>query len=319
MTMVAAIVIGRNEGERLVACLASLGDAARLIYVDSGSTDDSIVNARAAGADVVMLDMARPFTAARGRNAGLEHLAQTGFAGDYVQMVDGDCTLAPGWLAAGRTALDADPALAGVFGRLRERHPDASLYNWLCDVEWQVPPGPARAFSGNVMLRRQAAAAAGNYPTALAAGEEPDLSIRLRAAGWHILCLDADMGWHDAAMTRFGQWWRRAVRAGSAYAALASRHRDRTLSDYGRRLKGVAFWAVLVPLIILLLLPVAPLAALAVALLIPTQILRSAFRLRRPWREAVTIASFHMLAKPAQAIGALRWLLTGRDIAYDKG
>lgn len=319
MTAVAAVVIGRNEGERLVACLASLRDAVRLVYVDSGSTDASVANARAAGAEVVLLDMTRPFTAARGRNAGLDRLAEIGFAGDYVQMVDGDCALAPGWLAAGRAALEADPTLAGVFGRLRERHPDASLYNWLCDIEWQVPPGPVRAFSGNVMLRRRAVAAAGGYPTDLAAGEEPDLSIRLRAAGWHILCLDADMGWHDAAMTRFGQWWRRAVRAGSAYAALASRHRGTAFSDYRRRLIGVAFWAAGVPLAVLLLAPVAPLAALAAALLIPAQILRSALRLRRPWREAMTIATFHMLAKPAQAIGALRWLLTGRDAAYDKG
>jgi len=45
-----AVVIGRNEGERLVACLASLGgEIRRAVYVDSGSTDGSVAAARAAG------------------------------------------------------------------------------------------------------------------------------------------------------------------------------------------------------------------------------------------------------------------------------
>ena len=61
-----AVVIGRNEGARLTACLASLeGQVRRLVYVDSGSTDGSAEAARLAGAEVVDLDMSRPFTAAR--------------------------------------------------------------------------------------------------------------------------------------------------------------------------------------------------------------------------------------------------------------
>ena len=40
---VGLVAIGRNEGERLRACLASArGAAQRLVYVDSGSTDDTV-------------------------------------------------------------------------------------------------------------------------------------------------------------------------------------------------------------------------------------------------------------------------------------
>jgi hypothetical protein len=50
------------------------------------------------------------------------------------------------------------------------------------------------------------------------------LCVRLRAAGWQIWCLDAEMTLHDAAMTRFGQFWKRAQRAGHAYAEGAAMH-----------------------------------------------------------------------------------------------
>jgi glycosyltransferase involved in cell wall biosynthesis len=54
---VGIVVIGRNEGRRLVDCLASLGDLAnRTIYVDSGSTDCSQSNASSAGAQLLALN-----------------------------------------------------------------------------------------------------------------------------------------------------------------------------------------------------------------------------------------------------------------------
>ena len=42
MSRIAAVVIGRNEGDRLIACLKSLdGHVEQVVYVDSGSTDGS--------------------------------------------------------------------------------------------------------------------------------------------------------------------------------------------------------------------------------------------------------------------------------------
>src|SRR5215475_7559873 len=70
------VAIGRNEGDRLVRCLRSLTKASKIIYVDSGSSDNSVREARSLGADVVELDPTTPFTAARARNAGFERLRQ---------------------------------------------------------------------------------------------------------------------------------------------------------------------------------------------------------------------------------------------------
>lgn len=308
------VVIGRNEGERLVRCLASIGRDHPVVYVDSGSTDGSVAAAARAGAQVVALDMSIPFTAARARNAGR---AALGGQVALVQFVDGDCVLDPAWLDHARAALAGDEGLAAVFGRRRETAPEASRYNWLCDVEWAVPPGEVRYCGGDVMIRAAVLDAAGGYPDEMIAGEEPDLSIRMRALGWRIACLPYEMTRHDAAITRFGQWWRRAVRSGHAYAELAARHRGSPLQDYGRRLLGVLFWGGALPATALLLLlsgailrqPLVMLCGCAALALPVLQFARIAWRerRRRPPREALTLAAFLMLAKPAQTLGALRY------------
>ena len=104
---IAAVAIGRNEGDRLERCLISLqGQVGRIVYVDSGSTDGSRERA-ALQAAVVNLDLTRPFTAARARNAGFAALLEAGDdAPAYVQFIDGDCELQPGWIAAAAAFLD---------------------------------------------------------------------------------------------------------------------------------------------------------------------------------------------------------------------
>src|SRR6187549_1014852 len=91
------VVIGRNEGPRLVACLRAVAAAEAVVYVDSGSTDGSVAAARGLGAEVVELDLGIPFTAARARNAGFARLAAILPGVAYVQFVDGDCELEPRW------------------------------------------------------------------------------------------------------------------------------------------------------------------------------------------------------------------------------
>jgi len=314
MNRVGVVVIGRNEGQRLIRCLESLAGVASLVYVDSGSSDGSQAAAERAGATVIALDTTIPFTAARARNAGFDTLPREC---EFIQFVDGDCAVQPGWIESGEAALAADARLGAVFGRVREIRPDASIYNWLCNIEWAVPPGPASTFAGNVMLRRAALEEAGGYPEAMIAGEEPELSIRMRMRGWDIRCLPQEMTLHDAAITRFGQWWRRAVRSGHAFAALVDRHRGSPLHNYGRNIASALLWGAMLPVLAAVAI-VAGIAAGSVLLLglgammaglIAAQTLRILLRNRRhrPLNEAATLAFFLMLAKPAQAIGIGRY------------
>lgn len=218
------VVIGRNEGQRLVDCLASMPSGVPVVYVDSASTDDSVENAKKAGAHVVALDMSVPFSAARARNEGFEAMKTQFGVLDYIQFMDGDTLLDPNWLSAGVAFLQGHDDVAVVAGRLRERYPERSWFNQLCDIEWNTPVGDADAVGGIALYRWRAFEMLGGFDPEMVAGEEPELCYRLRHEGWKIHRLPDEMALHDAAITRFGAWWRRASRGGYAYAIGMARH-----------------------------------------------------------------------------------------------
>ena len=310
---IGAVAIGRNEGARLRRCLASLqGRAARIVYVDSGSTDNSPEVAAAAGAQIVALDLARPFTAARARNEGFERLMGLGTP-QYVQFIDGDCELQPGWLEAAVAFLDSRPDVAAVCGRRRERHPEQSVYNRLIDREWDTPVGEAAACGGDVLIRAEAFRAAGGFDPRLIAGEEPELCVRLRTAGWRIWRLDAEMTLHDAAITRFGQWWRRARRAGHAYAEGAAMHGAAPERHRVAQTRRALIWGLALPVAVLVLAPLAPPLALLLALAWPVQVARLARR-----NGDLSEALFLTVGKMPEAIGVLDYHL-GRLLGRRRG
>lgn len=245
---IGAVVIGRNEGARLITCLRSLSQLVpRLVYVDSGSTDGSVDAARDLGAMVVSLDMACPFTAARARNAGWRHLLQLHPDTQFVQFVDGDCEVMAGWLESASAFLAANKAYAVVCGRRRERHPEHSVYNRLCDREWNTPVGDALACGGDALVRAESLLATNGYRDELIAGEEPEWCVRLREAGWKIRRLDHDMTLHDAAMLRFGQWWQRTKRAGFAFAAGAHIHGTAPHFHWVAETRRAILWGGIIP------------------------------------------------------------------------
>lgn len=293
---IAAIVIGRNEGARLIACLDALTGVTPVVYVDSGSTDGSVAAARARGAQVVDLDMTLPFTAARARNAGVAALPE-GVA--LVQFVDGDCVLQDGWLAQAEAFLAAKPQVAVVCGRRREMYPQASVFNRLIDAEWDTPVGAVRACGGDALTRVDALRGVGGYNPALIAGEEPDLCVRLRHAGWQIWRLDAEMTAHDAQITHIGQWWKRTNRAGHAFAEGATLHGNPPERHWVVETRRALLWGVAGPLLIaFLVVAFGPLGLLA-PVAYPLQVARLSRRGGWAW------AFFSVLGKFAEAQGAL--------------
>jgi len=223
--MVGAVVIGRNEGERLRICLQSLvNKVAGVVYVDSGSTDNSLKIANALGVCVVDLDLSIPFTAARARNEGLEALMNLDPDLKYVQFVDGDCEVINSWIDVACHTLNENENVAVVCGRRRERFSERTIYNRLCDIEWDTPVGEAAACGGDALIRVSAFKQVSGYNPDMIAGEEPEMCVRLRRADWRILRIDEEMTLHDADMSRFSQWWKRTMRAGHAYAEGAFLH-----------------------------------------------------------------------------------------------
>ncbi|MBI4937966.1 MAG: glycosyltransferase family 2 protein [Nitrosomonadales bacterium] len=303
------VAIGRNEGERLRKCLTSVaGLAGSVVYVDSGSTDGSVDMARALGVEVVELDMTISFTAARARNEGFRRLRAIAPGLRYVQFVDGDCEVVPGWLEKAARFLDEHTGVAVVCGRCRERFPDRSVYNMLCDIEWNTPVGEAKACGGNAMMRADALEQAGGYRDGLIAGEEPELCVRLRAAGWKIWRLGEEMVLHDAAITRFGQWWKRARRSGYAYAEGAYLHGAPPERHRIRESRRIWAWGLGVPALALVLFFWLGAPGLALLLIYPAQVARLALRGTLSARENWWRALFLVLGKFPEAAGQLNFL-----------
>ena len=310
---IGVVAIGRNEGERLRRCLESvMNGAVCVVYVDSGSTDGSAALAAELGASVVSLDMAHPFTAARARNEGAARLAALRPELAFIQFVDGDCTVDSAWLASAQAFLGEHADVAAVCGRRRERFPDRSIYNRLCDIEWNTPIGEAKACGGDVLMRAEALRQVGGYRNDLIAGEEPELCVRLRAKGWRIWRLDAEMTLHDAAITRLGQWWKRAMRSGHAYAEGARLHGAPPECHWVREARSALAWGVALPLAIVAgAALLGPWALLALAVY-PLQVARLFGKAEGLPRIRFARAFFLLLGKFAEAAGELRFFARSR-------
>ena len=268
------VVIGRNEGDRLARCLKSVGlirgieGEVELLYVDSASTDGSPQTAQNLGAQVIVLQGGSQ-TAARGRNAGWQRASAP-----YVLFLDGDTILNPDFPRAALTVLQSSPDIAAVWGHRREIHPERSIYNRVLDLDWIYAPAFTDFCGGDVVMRRSVLVEAGGYDSELIAGEEPELCRRLRERSYLISHIDFPMTGHDLNMTRFSQYWRRAVRAGYAYAEMATRYRasaDRMWQrECKRNLLSGSFWiawlSLSLPLLALKSLWIVPWLAVPVAL-----------------------------------------------------
>lgn len=242
------IVIGRNEGDRLTACLASVRSArelpgsTELIYVDSNSTDGSAARAASLGAKAIELGPGK-LSAARARNAGWRAATAP-----LICFLDGDTILDPDFIHLASKEF-SDASVAVVWGHRREINPGASVYNRLVDLDWIAPAGLSDFCGGDSLMRREALERTNGFDPGLIAGEEPDLCRRMRANGDKILHIDLPMTGHDIAILHLSQYWRRAVRTGHAYAQIAARYRNTpdplwAAESRGNLLRGTLYIAI---------------------------------------------------------------------------
>jgi GT2 family glycosyltransferase len=308
---VGVVVIGRNEGNRLISCLKSVIAAcpSSAVYVDSGSVDDSVKHARALGVMVAELDSSRPFTAARGRNTGARALLGRQPDLEYLQFVDGDCDLDRDWMAKGRNFLAGNPGYAAVAGRRRERFPQASVFNQMCDIEWNTAVGDSLAFGGDMLCRASAFSVVGGYDDDLIAGEDPDLSLRLRLAGWKLRRLPDEMTVHDADIRLISQWWKRTERSGFAFAAGAIKNWSLPGRPFLRQLGSSLFWGFAFPVLTVVLAFVNPWVLVIAAAAICIQVLKVRRYVGTSVRGSFTYAVAAVAGKVPEAVGAIRCLM----------
>ncbi len=318
---VSVVVIGRNEGERLLRCLDSVVNAHwgqttyELIYVDSRSTDGSVARARALGATALVVSDAKP-NAAKARNLGWQAAS-----GEFILFLDGDTQLHPDFVTHALATL-TNPALCAAWGHRRESNPGQSLYTKVLDLDWVYPTGRTLYFGGDVLVRRAALAQVNGFDVTLNAGEEPELCARLRAAGWEIEHIDVPMTQHDLAVNTFRAYWLRAYRSGIAYAEVAQR----------MKLRGDVLWQheaqrdfrhglvfSVSPLLFaaaLWLSPALALALLALALLFVARTAkRCAWKAPGQWGLCTQYAAHALFQKIPALFGQLKWRRARRQQA----
>ena len=309
-----AVVIGRNEGKRLSLSLRSVQAAGLpLVYVDSGSADDSVAIARDLGVEVVELDPARPFSAARARNEGLADAHRRWPSLEYVLFLDGDCILEQSFPGAAIATLRSNPDCAIVTGHLSELAPNASVYHRLCAIEWRSPAGKIENFAalGGIMAARIISVSqVGGFNEQIIAGEDSELGLRITLGGHAVIKIDEPMAIHDAGMTRFGEWWKRSVRAGHSFAQRYAINGRSNFRDCRRELISAILWGFLVPLTVLVLLWPTRGGSLLLLLgyaLLGWRVYRYYLRTGVSRSDAALAARFMLFSKFANFIGVLRF------------
>ncbi len=301
---IAVVIIGRNEGTRLVQCLNSVvPNGVPTIYVDSASNDDSIANATAAGIKTVKLDDIKPLSAARARNEGFDWFKKAGVDARYIHFIDGDCELAEHWLDKAVECLNNDETIGAVCGRLREKDRNRTIFTRLSDMGWYIEPGFIESCGGIVTIRSEIFEKLDGFKVGLIAGEEPEFYSRLRNQGYKILCVAEEMGLHNGAIDTFGGWFTRSIRTGFAYAnAIEWR-------AWKKERRSLVFWGFIIPVSIFLSLFLYPPLSGIIMLLYFMQIFRIYKGLKIPFSRAdrLLLATFYMIDKFSEFIGYMKY------------
>lgn len=113
-----------------------------------------------------------------------------------------------------------------IWGHRRESDPHQSVYVRVMDLDWIYKAGLSEFCGGDALMRTDVLRSVGGFNDTLIAGEEPELCRRIRQQGYIILHIDVPMTLHDLAIHKFSAYWKRAFRAGHAYAEISNRFKD---------------------------------------------------------------------------------------------
>jgi glycosyltransferase involved in cell wall biosynthesis len=273
---ISVVIIGLNVEMYINECIFSVMNAdypsglIEIIYVDGGSKDSSSLIAKAFGNVKVIELKDRNPTPGKGRNAGYKAASH-----QVIQFIDADTIIDPGWFKNALPNLEDNKA--AVKGKVIERYPQKNVYHLIGDIEWNISAGkagwkfsdgPVKTFGGIVLIRKDVLEAVNGYDERLIAGEDPDISYRIRVAGWNIYQINKDMATHDLNMNDFFKYIKRSFRSGHAYAEIGFRYVRRTEKYFMQQLLRILF-GVIFPLAVIFLGVVSDMSIIGLVFAIP--------------------------------------------------
>ena len=172
-------------GEAVASALGQLGPADQVIVVWDISTDDT---------QTVIGQMSDPrVRPIQGPGHGVSAARNAGLAaaeGDLVAFLDHDDLWPQDRHATMMRALDHDPQLDAVFGRMRIKlEPGATPWQWIIDYDGRHVPGPNL---GTALFRHDVLKKISGFDETLHFGEDLDYFDRLREAGMRFALCDLD-------------------------------------------------------------------------------------------------------------------------------
>lgn len=214
---VSVVVIGYNEADNLLRTFTAIRNMnyplefIELIYVDSGSTDCSVQIAQKFTSRIFIEDIWP--SAARNRNRGL---FESKF--DIVHFVDGDVNLHPDYLYEAVLRITGHEAQC-VFGNLKEltnnKWDSILIHDYQNRIHGYVDsPGAGGTFLKNSLI------AINGWDERIPRGEEIELGIRFREAGYKILFINRLMGLHDYGVKNILNYFRKQISEGRSMGAI---------------------------------------------------------------------------------------------------
>lgn len=228
--LISFVIIGLNVERFIRGCVTSIyaqtlyNSDWEIIYVDSSSSDKTLELVREFNnITIVHLDDEKP-NAAKARNAGWK-IAKY----NWVHFLDADSYLKPDWIGSIHREMQGKQILSGG---LVEREPHKNYFHEMADLDWQQSLGnisgntaaKSKSFGGNVMIKKEILLETGGFNEDLFAGEDSDLSYRIREKGYSIYFFPKIMASHDIQTGNMKSYTKRIFRTGIVYTSLAVKY-----------------------------------------------------------------------------------------------
>lgn len=200
---VGVVIPCKNEETTLARCLTALREQrpapVRIVVVDNGSTDASLQIAQSLADQVLRIPSG---TIAGLRNAGAAAVGEVA----VLAFVDGDCEVAPGWMAAALDRLEH----ADLVGARMLADPSA---NWVARRWAAIEAAGAhlgsQVWSGHMAINRSVFDQVGGFDSRLGSGEDSDLGLRVRAVGGPVQQVPEMVAVHHGFPGTLRAFWRR--------------------------------------------------------------------------------------------------------------